>query len=258
MSGAVATVTWLSIAPVKSLRLQSPDHLHLDRYGARGDRRFAITDAEGHLVNAKRLPALVQVVAELTDGSLRLTFPDGSAVAGEPQEGPAATMIAYGETRPAHQVLGPWSQALSDWAQLPLTLVEPQEGDGVDRRREAGVSLLSEASLRWLSDAGAVDPIDARRFRMTVGADGVEAFTEELWIDRVVAIGSAAVRVHGNIGRCSVTTLQPERGVADLQTLHMLRRLRDGVPTTEPLPFGVWAEVVEPGDVRLGDEVRPR
>lgn len=253
---AVATVAWLSIAPVKSLRLQSPDHVHLDRFGARGDRRFAIVDEEWHLVNAKRLPALVQVVAQATASTLTMRFPDGCEAFGEPRVGGAGTMIAYGEGRPVRAVVGPWSQALSEWAETPLRLVEPDEGDGVDRRRPAGVSLLSVASLDWLTRAAGVDGIDARRFRMTVGVDGVEAFEEERWIDRLVTVGSATVRVHGNIGRCSVTTLDPDRGNADLQTLHVLRRTRDDVSTTEPLPFGVWAEVIEPGEVRVGDTIR--
>jgi uncharacterized protein YcbX len=255
---ADATVAWLSVAPVKSLRLQSMDHLRLDRFGARGDRRFAIVDEHGHLVNAKRLPALLQVIADVTGSRLTLRFPDGGEAVGEPGRGAAATMVAYGEDRPVHVVDGPWSQALSEWAGTHLRLVEPDEGDGVDRRREAGVSLLSVASVQWLSRAAGRDGIDARRFRMTVGVDGVEAFEEERWMERLVDVGSAAVRVHGNIGRCSVTTLDPDHGVVDLQTLHVLKRNRDDVASTEPLPLGVWAEVIEPGDIRIGDPVRLR
>lgn len=250
-----ATVAWLNIAPVKSLRLQPVTHIQLDRWGARGDRRFAITDSDGHLVNAKRMPALVQVIAHADAGSLSLRFPDGTDATGEPRAGAAATMLAYGETRPVRIVEGPWADALSTWAGTPLQLVEPEEGDGVDRRRPAGVSLLSVASLDWLAQAAGTGEVDRRRFRMTVGINGVAAFEEERWIDRVVAIGSATVRVHGNVGRCAVTTLDPDRGVADLQTLHLLRRLRDDVPSTEPLPFGVWAEVISPGEIRVGDEV---
>ena len=254
---ANATVAWLSIAPVKSLRLQSPSHVHLDRYGARGDRRFAIVDGEWLLVNAKRLPVLLQVIAEVTDSVLTLRFPDATEATAEPQRGAAATMVAYGEGRRVHTVDGPWSEALSEWAGTPLRLVEPDEGDGVDRRREAGVSLLSVASVEWLCHVAGRDSVDARRFRMTVGIDGVEAFEEESWMDRLVHIGSAAVRVHGNIGRCSVTTLDPDRGVVDLQTLHLLKRSRDDVHSTEPLPLGVWAEVIQPGDIRIGDAVSP-
>jgi MOSC domain-containing protein YiiM len=38
-------------------------------------------------------------------------------------------------------------------------------------------------------------------------------------------------------------------------TLDILGSYRDGIESTEPLPFGVWGRVVEPGTVRVGDEV---
>jgi MOSC domain-containing protein YiiM len=45
--------------------------------------------------------------------------------------------------------------------------------------------------------------------------------------------------------------------VVDLPTLDLLGSYRDAVESTEPLPFGVWGRVVEPGTVRVGDEVVP-
>ncbi len=50
-----------------------------------------------------------------------------------------------------------------------------------------------------------------------------------------------------NVGRCAVTTLDPETGIRDLDTLGTIAAYRADVPTREPLPFGVWCEVVAPG-----------
>jgi uncharacterized protein YcbX len=256
-----ATVAWLCTAPVKALRVQETSVLHLDRHGARGDRRFAITDPEGHLFNGKRLGALVQVVAMVADpdGALSLRFPGGDVVSEVPRLGGAGTMLAYGEERAVRTVIGPWSEALSRWAGRELRLVQPVDpGNGVDRGGDGGgVTLLSVASLEALARAAGVETVDRRRFRMTVGVDGIAAYEEEEWLGRTVRVGTATVRFHGNVGRCAVTTQDPDRGVADLPTLHVLRRIREGTPTTEPLPFGIWGEVVEPGEVRVGDEVRP-
>ena len=62
-----------------------------------------------------------------------------------------------------------------------------------------------------------------------------------------VRIGEATVLVRGNVGRCIVTSRHPETGVRNFATLDVLAEYRDGVPTTEALPFGVWAKVEEPG-----------
>jgi uncharacterized protein YcbX len=52
-----------------------------------------------------------------------------------------------------------------------------------------------------------------------------------------------------------VTTQNPDSGAPDLDTLKALARYRGEVETTEPLPFGVYAAVAQPGRVRLGDTV---
>jgi hypothetical protein len=52
-----------------------------------------------------------------------------------------------------------------------------------------------------------------------------------------------------------VTKLGPETGVVDLETLDVIADYRAEVETTEPLPFGVWCEVLEPGRAAVGDPV---
>ena len=121
----------------------------------------------------------------------------------------------------------------------------------------AGVSLVGTASLEALADAAGVDRVDGRRFRMLFGVDGVPPHAEDGWIGRRLRIGDAVVRLRGNVGRCAVTTQDPDTGVPDLDTLHVLGEYRGDVETTEPLPFGVWGEILEPGRVRLGDPVEP-
>jgi uncharacterized protein YcbX len=59
----------------------------------------------------------------------------------------------------------------------------------------------------------------------------------------------------GNVGRCLVTSRHPESGARNLATLDVLAAYRAGIETTEPLPFGVWGTVAQPGVVRLGDPV---
>ena len=90
---------------------------------------------------------------------------------------------------------------------------------------------------------------------MTFGIDGVAAHAEDHWLGRDVRIGRAVVRVAGNVGRCAVTTHDPDTGRPSFDTLHVLNRTRGHLATSEPLPFGVWAEVITAGPVGLGDPV---
>jgi uncharacterized protein len=168
------------------------------------------------------------------------------------------TTSFYGREVEGHVVRGPWGEALSAFVGRRLRLVQPERvGAALDRGR-GGVSLLSTASLEALRAAARTDrPVDARRFRMLFGVEGVGAHEEDTWLGRRVRIGQAAALVRGNVGRCIVTSRDPETGARTLPTLDVIAEYRDGVQTTEPLPFGVWGEVAEPGHVRLGDPVVP-
>ena len=85
---------------------------------------------------------------------------------------------------------------------------------------------------------------------MTIGVDGVEAHAEDDWIGERVRVGGAVV-ARARQGRAlrGDDARSRTRGVRDLDTLGVIAAYRADVPTGEPLPFGVWCEVVEPGPV---------
>ena len=58
------------------------------------------------------------------------------------------------------------------------------------------------------------------------------------------------------VPRCVVTTLDPDTGLRDFPTLKVIRDYR-GINAEQQLEFGVYAEVVEPGEVSVGDPVEP-
>ena len=255
----MASVARISIAPVKGLGLVHPDEVVLDMTGPAENRRFHLVDVEGRRYNQLRRGALVQVKPEYDPaaGRLALHFPDGSVADGEIVLGEEMTTDFYGREVAGRLVAGPWSEALSEWAGTQLRLVQSPPGAAVDRGR-GHVSLISRASLEELGRRAGVAPVDGRRFRMLFELGGCEPHEEDGWIKRHVRIGDSVVRMRGDVGRCAITTQNPETGAPDLDTLRTISAYR-GFTANEKgerhIPFGIYGEVLEPGRVALGDAV---
>lgn len=256
-----ARVAWIAVAPVKALALVQLDEVAIEPWGLSENRRFHLIDEGGRMMNGKVVGPLVQVVPSWHEESaaLALRFPDGSVIRETVRLGEPVTTDFFGRPVRGRIVEGPWAEELSHVAGRRLRLVQAERpGEGVDRSPRAGaVTMLGTGSLEALAREAGAERVDGRRFRMTFGVEGLPPHEEDGWLGRDVRIGGAVVRPHGNVGRCVVTTQNPETGVSDLDTLRLLKAYRDGVPTTEPLPFGVHASVVRPGHVRLGDHVTP-
>lgn len=256
MDGRVA---WIHVAPVKALAIETRTEAYIGPRGVADDRRLCVVDPETHrMINGKRVAALVAIRPELDGDRLTLRFPDGRAVSGTVTPGAPIAITIFSRRADARLVEGPFSDALSAAAGQPLRLVRlEREGDGVDRSGSGGAaSLLSEASLLEIAKAGGRDEaVDPRRFRMLIGVAGVPAHAEDSWIGERVHVGEAILVPKGNVGRCAVTTLGPTTGVSDFDTLAALAKYRGAKPSTERLPFGVWARVAKPGRVRVGDPV---
>lgn len=249
------TVTALHTAAIKGTRLRSVQAVVLDERGAANDRRFFVIDERNRMRNGKQLGRLQAVVAVPEDGRLTVEFPDGSKVEGPVELGESVTAQFFSHHVVGRLVVGPWSQALSDFCGQPLRLLET--GSAVDRGAKGPVSLVSRASLRRLAEEALTDSVDGRRFRMLIEVDGVEPHAEDRWIGRRLQVGGAVLRFDGHVGRCLVTSRDPESGEVTLPTLDLLRSYRTGLDSTEPLPFGIYGRVLRPGTVRVGDTVEP-
>jgi uncharacterized protein YcbX len=252
-------VTRISVAPVKSLGLVHPEEVLLDRGGVTGDRRFWLRDEHGALYAGKRDGTIMQIRPEWDEATRRLalTFPDGRRVEGVIELGEAVDAQLYGVPRPSRRVLGPWQEAISEFAGRPLEFLWANDG-AVDRAADGGtVSLVSRGSLdRLRQEIGAVGEVDGRRFRMLFEIDGVDANEEDRWIGAEVRIGDATILVNGDVGRCVITSRDPDTGVVDLPTLVTLASYRpEGA--TEQLPFGVYGSVTAPGRVHVWDSAAP-
>ena len=251
-------VAWISHCPVKGLAVRRLDQCELTEAGVAGDREFFLVDESGRLVNSNGLGVLQQIVPrhDREAGSLALEFPGGTTVADEVAFDGSLEAQFWGEPVAVRIVEGPWSEAISDFAGRKLRLVRAS-GPAPDRGRTGAATLLGTGSLQALARILDVEAVDERRFRMNFGIEGLGEHGEDEWLGRGVRLGEAVVVPQGNVGRCAVTTQDPDSGTRDLDTLKALAAYRGVIETTEPLPFGVYAAVAQPGRVRVGDPVEP-
>ena len=248
------TVSQLAIAPVKGMRLQPSTEIQFGRHGVTGDREFFIVDDNCKLLPTARNPGLMRIEPswEPARNLLALRFPDGSVVQDAPEPGTAAVTRMYdGREIPGRVISGPVSAALSGYLGRAVHLFKrAADHHGSD---DCPVTLMSEASLHALAaEFGGTDP-DPRRFRMTITVTGVGPWAEHSWGEQQVTIADTTLRVLEPVPRCVVTTRNPESGATDARILHALARLRGNKDIT----FGVWCEVIQPGQIHVGGLVTP-
>jgi uncharacterized protein YcbX len=252
------TLVRLSVTPVKALRLSHPREADLTAAGIPADRRFYLIDEDGGLFDASDHGGLLRIVAAYDPGTerLRLVFPDGAAVeeaADDLEE--TVTTDFFGRAVTGRVVDGGFAGAISDVVGRPVRLVRvARDGDGQDVHP---LTIVSSASVHDIGSRGGQPDLDARRFRMNLEIDGCGAYEEDSWDGGLVRVGEATIRVRGQIPRCIVTTLGPDTGDKDFTTLNLIARHRKRIEGRRGLPFGMYAEVLEPGRVRIGDPVEP-
>jgi uncharacterized protein YcbX len=250
----VPSVTRISIAPVRGLGLEHPQSVGLGEKGVLEDRRFYLTDEAGRFLDRIRFGPLVQIRSHSDPEGrrLRLEMPDGVVIDGEVELGEAVETQIYNRVGVGHLVVGPWAEAISAFVGRPVRLVRCDQPGGTRTRNS--ISLVGDGSLAQLARWVDVSAVDARRFRMLFEIRDLRAHEEDTWIGGRLSIGTAVVSITKPDARCAITTQDPDTGVPDLDTLRTLiayRGLREG----KKIDFGVLGEVLQPGQVTVGDEV---
>jgi hypothetical protein len=248
-------VSRLNIAPVRSLGLESRDEILLTPDGVAEDRRFFVIDEGNRLVDQLIAGPMVRVSAWTNPEAtrLRLTFPDGTVIDDEVRlDGPIETPI-HGRTGVGHIVDGPWGGALGDFLGKPVRIVRCDRIGGTRVANPA--TLVSDGSLDALGAVLGVGDVDARRFRMLIELEGGGPHEEDTWVGGRIGLGETVLEISAPVARCAMTTHDPDTGLRDYDTLRAIKGYRGQVDGKD-IMFGVKAQVVTPGVIRLGDEVR--
>lgn len=251
------TVARFNVTPVKSTALQHPDEIVVTELGVEGDHRFLFLEADGTRPStAAKAPLLsIHTSYDPAAGTLSASFRDGwTAVADVSARGEAVRVALYDREVMGRVLDGPIPDAVSARLGRPIHLVRIDQPEYAGGRHR--MTMVSLESVRDLGRRGGLDGAgpDPRRFRMTVELDGCEPYEEDSWKGRPVRLGEAVVRVGDGVARCALTTMHPETGEKDFETLRVLAGYRK---RGSELLFGVYADVMEPGRIRVGDSVEP-
>lgn len=249
-----ATVAAIYRHPVKSLgeealqavSLTAGRHLPMDRVWAIAHGASLFSEDNPEWVRARSfvtqtfVPRLAQISISYDDasGTLSLSHPDLEEITADPETPEGAAALAN------------WVAPLAEGCrQGPYRLCRLPDGALTDFK-DTHVAINSLASLRALSEAAGRD-LEHIRFRGNFWLDGLAPWEEFDLLDKEVQIGSARLKVVDRVVRCNATTASPRTGNRDVPVPQIL------MDRWGHQEFGVYAQVVGGGEVRLGDPVRP-
>jgi uncharacterized protein len=245
----------IHVSAVKSLHLTPVEDATIGADGVEHDRRFMFVDSAGRVATQREMPVLAQVASsyDAETRMLELRLPGERIVREVPAAIGRASVDLWGREVPASVMNGPFAEAISALVGKPLRLLRAD--DGLRALDSHPVSLLSQASVDEVARQGRRTHLDARRFRPTLLIDGCEAHAEDAWVGGRVRAGEVVLTVVRLDPRCALTTLDPDTGARDADTLRWLAEYRP--PQGGEVFCGIYADVETPGRVRVGDPVEP-
>lgn len=224
-----------------SVRLSAGKGLPFDREWAVAHEAAKLAPGWNPCMNFTRgakVPALMAVTAELDEAARRVTLahPVAGGITVAPDEPTdqarlltwADPLIPPGRARPAAVVQGGVAMTDSDFP---------------------SVSVLSLASLAALSKQMGTD-LSIHRWRANLWLEGASPWAEWDWIGQRFRLGDAVLEVVERITRCTATTVDPETGKVQGNTL---AALETGYGHQD---FGIYARVIAGGEIALGQDWR--
>jgi uncharacterized protein YcbX len=275
-AGALGTVAVLRRYPVKSMLGEDVRACDVTGRGLAGDRVLGLVHREtGKVASAKnpRLWRALLKLAAVSGPGVKIAFPDGTAMASTDPGidailseflGHAVTLT---ETPPPDATLdrADPEQVLRDGIEVPVRVDAGHLGGaspGGTFFDFAPLHLLTTSALERIAELSPRGTVELERYRPNVVIRStVPGFVENDWAGRDLRIGSdLAIRVMARTPRCAIPTLEHgdlPRDVAALRVPAAHNRISplDGLG---PQPCaGVYAQVLRPGRIRVGDVVRP-
>ncbi len=222
-----------------SVRLSAGEGLPFDREWAVAHEAARLLSGWNPCMNFTRgakAPGLMAVTASLDETARCVTLAH-----------PTAGEITVAPDDPSDQArLVAWADPLIPTGRArPATVV--RGGVAMTDSDFPSVSVLSLSSLSALSAKMGMD-LSIHRWRANLWLEGADPWAEWGWVGQRFRLGEAMLEVVERITRCAATTVDPETGRVDGNTL---AALETGYGHQD---FGVYAKVIEGGEVAIGQD----
>lgn len=224
--------------PVSSMGGERLERLTLGPSGVVGDRLWGLVDAaQDRIASPGREKHFVRVPlghARFAGGDAVEISADGKSWAGPDDARVLGDLAGIFGFEPALKPFGP----VGDAGFRP-------------RYEHAPLHLLTTAAMRSLNRELPGSVVDERRFRPNLVVDwpdGDAPMPENDWIGREIRIGEVVLRGSLPCGRCGFITIEQDGLPLDVELLRtVVKRYSRN--------FGIYCEVVRPGEIRPGDAV---
>lgn len=285
------TVSAIFRYPVKSMLGESLTRCTVGATGVLGDRAYALIDVETGIVASAKVPRRwaglldfsARFVAEPVEGEapppVEITFPDGSVLRSDDEKidhaltavlGRSVRLVSVPPEGAYFEELWPEIEGLAPQKLIDDTTTRHEETGEVISRFDisafgakgtffdlSALHVLTESTLDRLRELAPDATFDARRYRPNFVLRSDDAgFVENSWPGRGATLGGAQVSFSFATMRCVMTTLAQGDLPRDADTLRAIaKHNRIEIPQIGGVwaCAGVYADVVAPGTVAVGD-----
>jgi len=238
--------------PVKSMQGERLKQATVGPGGIRGDRRWAVVDAEsGVSLSAKRYPALLRCSARTSNGEVLITVP------GHPECAAGSAAVAGSLSNLLRRNVTTRSAEASEKIRHEFP-TEVTEGKGQPFLHSPDTDAFFDSSTLHLITTGTLRELQRRlpeskihpiRFRPNFLVDTEQTgFLENGWVGSDVMLGALKCRVVDDTRRCIMVALGQDELPRDTRISKGILELNDG-------RAGVALTTADPGLVRPGAQV---
>ena len=252
------TIKLINYCPVKSLSFQSINSCQIKKnLGMPNDRIFAFSrgvDSEkakiieknpkerklNNFLTLKNSPVLNKYNFSYDGNKLKLILDDEEIISISADDQNEQTLLSKKLLK------------LESTLASPIILLKNNDYPFYDTSHSNNVfnsiSLINLNSIKDFENKIEED-VEFQRFRGNLYVDGISAWEERNWINKIIKINNTSFKVEKNIPRCVAINLKPKTEDNSLNLLNSLKK------TYNHFDMGVYLTALDDGNINVGDHV---